>query len=134
GGDRRGDEDAERAERAAGGRGERGAGGRRRAGHRGPAPDAARGVALTRAGGGRSRRAAPESAGERWTPSGLAVRPVYTRGDLPRDLDGRAPPPGEPPYTRGIHPGMYRARLWTMRQYAGLNDARQTNERFRFLP
>ena len=88
---------------------------------------------MTRAGGGRSRRAAPEAAGERRTPSGLAVQKAYTRGDLPADLDRRAPPPGEPPYTRGIHPGMYRARLWTMRQYAGFNDARQTNERFRFL-
>jgi len=88
---------------------------------------------LTRAGGGRSRRAAPEAAGERRTPSGLAVQKAYTRGDLPPDLDRRAPPPGEPPYTRGIHPSMYRARLWTMRQYAGFNDARQTNGRFRFL-
>ncbi|TMQ51979.1 MAG: methylmalonyl-CoA mutase [Candidatus Eisenbacteria bacterium] len=88
---------------------------------------------MTRAGGGRSRRAAPEAAGERRTPSGLAVQKAYTRGDLPADLDRRAPPPGEPPYTRGIHPSMYRARLWTMRQYAGFNDARQTNGRFRFL-
>jgi methylmalonyl-CoA mutase N-terminal domain/subunit len=38
-----------------------------------------------------------------------------------------------PPYTRGIHPGMYRDRLWTMRQYAGFGSAAQTNERFRFL-
>ena len=88
---------------------------------------------MTRAGGGRSRRAAPEAAGERRTPSGLAVQKAYTRGDLPPDLDRHAPPPGEPPYTRGIHPSMYRARLWTMRQYAGFNDARQTNGRFRFL-
>src|SRR2546427_7076817 len=41
--------------------------------------------------------------------------------------------PGEPPYLRGIHPGMYRTRLWTMRQYAGFGDARQTNERFHYL-
>src|SRR5207244_4299622 len=52
---------------------------------------------------------------------------------LPGDLARRAPPPGEPPYTRGIHPGMYRSRLWTMRQYAGFGSARKTNERFHYL-
>lgn len=41
--------------------------------------------------------------------------------------------PGEFPYTRGIHPGMYRDRLWTMRQYAGYGNARQSNERYRSL-
>ncbi len=46
-----------------------------------------------------------------------------------------APPasPGDFPYTRGIHPGMYRDRLWTMRQYAGFGNARQSNERYRYL-
>jgi methylmalonyl-CoA mutase N-terminal domain/subunit len=57
----------------------------------------------------------------------------YSAADLPRDLARRAPAAGEAPYTRGIHPGMYRSRLWTMRQYAGFGSARQTNERFRFL-
>jgi methylmalonyl-CoA mutase N-terminal domain/subunit len=61
------------------------------------------------------------------------VKPVYTAADLPPDLERRAPPPGTPPFTRGIHPGMHRARLWTMRQYAGFGSAAQTNERFRFL-
>jgi methylmalonyl-CoA mutase N-terminal domain/subunit len=41
--------------------------------------------------------------------------------------------PGTPPFTRGIHPTMYRSRLWTMRQYAGFGTAKQTNERFRYL-
>src|SRR5579863_6320028 len=41
--------------------------------------------------------------------------------------------PGEFPFTRGIHPTMYRGRLWTMRQFAGFGTARETNERFRFL-
>ena len=41
--------------------------------------------------------------------------------------------PGEFPFTRAIHPGMYRARLWTMRQFAGFGSAAQTNERFKFL-
>lgn len=41
--------------------------------------------------------------------------------------------PGEFPYTRGIHPGMYRDRLWTMRQYAGFGNAQQSNERYQYL-
>jgi methylmalonyl-CoA mutase N-terminal domain/subunit len=41
--------------------------------------------------------------------------------------------PGQYPYTRGIHPTMYRGRLWTMRQFAGFGTARQTNERYKFL-
>ncbi len=41
--------------------------------------------------------------------------------------------PGEFPYTRGLHPGMYRDRLWTMRQYAGYGDAVQSNQRYRYL-
>ncbi len=53
--------------------------------------------------------------------------------DLPRDLARRTPPPGTPPFTRGIHPAMYRSRLWTMRQYAGFGSATQTNQRFRYL-
>ena len=61
------------------------------------------------------------------------VKPAYLAADLPADLASRTPPPGESPYTRGIHAGMYRSRLWTMRQYAGFGSARQTNERFRFL-
>ncbi len=49
--------------------------------------------------------------------------------DLARDLAY----PGEFPYTRGIHPSMYRERLWTMRQFAGFGNAKQTNERYHFL-
>lgn len=41
--------------------------------------------------------------------------------------------PGEYPFTRGIHAGMYRDRLWTMRQYSGFGDASQTNRRFKFM-
>ncbi len=47
--------------------------------------------------------------------------------------DDRLGFPGEPPYTRGIHPTGYRGRLWTMRQYAGMADAEATNERYRYL-
>ncbi len=91
-----------------------------------------------------SRRAAPTRAARpapgpqpevptRVTPSELPVQPVYYPADLPRDLARRTPPPGEAPYTRGVHPGMYRSRFWTMRQYAGFGTAAQTNERFRYL-
>ncbi|MCI0588105.1 MAG: methylmalonyl-CoA mutase family protein [Planctomycetes bacterium] len=65
------------------------------------------------------------------TPSGLAVRTVYEPSDPA--LAGRLGPPGEYPFTRGIHPTMHRGRLWTMRQYAGFGSARETNRRFRFL-
>ncbi len=41
--------------------------------------------------------------------------------------------PGEYPYTRGIHPNMYRGRIWTMRQFAGFGTPKDTNERFHFL-
>jgi methylmalonyl-CoA mutase N-terminal domain/subunit len=78
-------------------------------------------------------RATPGLADHRVTPSGIPIRPLYTAADLPGDLERRAPPPGTPPYTRGIHPAMYRGRLWTMRQYAGFGSAKQTNQRFRFL-
>jgi methylmalonyl-CoA mutase N-terminal domain/subunit len=49
--------------------------------------------------------------------------------DYPRDLGA----PGEFPFTRGIHPTMYRSRLWTMRQFAGFATAEETNRRYRFL-
>src|SRR3978361_2112697 len=41
--------------------------------------------------------------------------------------------PGEFPYTRGIYKDMYRARLWTMRQYAGFGSAEESNQRYRYL-
>jgi methylmalonyl-CoA mutase N-terminal domain/subunit len=56
---------------------------------------------------------------------------VYTAADLDstRDLGY----PGEFPFTRGIQPTMYRGRLWTMRQYAGMGDAEESNRRYKFL-
>ncbi len=70
----------------------------------------------------------------RETDSGIEIRPLYGPEDLAgfdpaRDL-GR---PGEPPFTRGVYPTMYRGRLWTMRQYAGMGTAEETNRRFRYL-
>ncbi len=63
------------------------------------------------------------------TLSGVAVEPVYT----PLDTNASEPLPGEYPYTRGIHPTMYRGRLWTMRQFAGFGTAEDTNRRYHFL-
>jgi methylmalonyl-CoA mutase N-terminal domain/subunit len=65
---------------------------------------------------------------------GQRVDRLYTPEDLPegeyRESLGF---PGEPPYTRGVYPTMYRGRLWTMRQYAGMGTAAETNERFNYL-
>ncbi|MEF8818138.1 MAG: methylmalonyl-CoA mutase family protein [Haloferacaceae archaeon] len=65
---------------------------------------------------------------------GQTVKPLYTPDDV-ADLDYGADLgfPGEEPYTRGIYSTMYRGRLWTMRQYAGMGTAEQTNERFHYL-
>jgi methylmalonyl-CoA mutase N-terminal domain/subunit len=65
----------------------------------------------------------------RRTSSDIEVEPVYA---APPDPD-RLGRPGEFPYTRGAHPGMYRDRLWTMRQYAGYGTAAETNRRFKDL-
>jgi methylmalonyl-CoA mutase N-terminal domain/subunit len=76
----------------------------------------------------------PERASAFTTVSDYPIRQLYSPSDLSdwdpeRDLGL----PGAPPYTRGIHPAMYRSRLWTMRQFAGFGSARDTNERFRYL-
>ena len=65
--------------------------------------------------------------------SGREVEALYTPLDLPADPLGALGLPGEFPYTRGIHPTMYRGRLWTMRQFAGFGTAEDTNERYKFL-
>ena len=68
------------------------------------------------------------------TDSGIELRSVYGPEDLDRlDAERDLGLPGEPPYTRGVHPTMYRGRLWTMRQYAGMGAAAETNARFRYL-
>ncbi len=61
--------------------------------------------------------------------SGLPLKPVYSLEDRHAD----EPPPGTFPFTRGIHPDMYRGRVWTMRQYAGFGTAAESNKRYRFL-
>jgi methylmalonyl-CoA mutase, N-terminal domain len=65
------------------------------------------------------------------TSEGEPLKPVYRAADVPPGADAAAP--GEYPYTRGVHPSMYRSRLWTMRQYAGFGSAAETNKRYRFL-
>jgi methylmalonyl-CoA mutase N-terminal domain/subunit len=68
------------------------------------------------------------------TSGGAPVAPLYTPADVRgedylRDLGF----PGQPPFTRGVQPTMYRGRLWTMRQYAGFGSAAATNRRYRYL-
>ncbi|HTJ30589.1 MAG TPA: methylmalonyl-CoA mutase family protein, partial [Acidobacteriaceae bacterium] len=60
------------------------------------------------------------------------LKPVYTAADLAAEEDGELLP-GQYPYTRGIQPTMYRGRLWTMRQYAGMGDAEESNKRYHHL-
>ena len=66
--------------------------------------------------------------------SGIAIQPLYTEADVAASggaaMLGR---PGEYPFTRGIHPLMYRKQPWTMRQYTGFGDAADTNARFKYL-
>ena len=83
-------------------------------------------------------RAATERMKERDYPfrtlSDLEVDPVYTADDVQgMDMASELGMPGEYPYTRGVHASMYRSKLWTMRMFAGLGTAEQTNERFRHL-
>ncbi|WP_217914908.1 acyl-CoA mutase large subunit family protein [Miltoncostaea marina] len=66
------------------------------------------------------------------TESGINVERVYG-GPLGDDVVERLGEPGGFPFTRGIHPTMYRQRPWTMRQYAGFATAEETNARFRYL-
>ena len=82
----------------------------------------------------RALESSRERAAQFTTVSSYPINRLYTSADL----SDWAPEcdlglPGEPPYTRGIHPSMFRRRLWTMRQFAGFGSAHDTNERFRYL-
>src|SRR5881628_1624084 len=86
----------------------------------------------------RRRLAAPKGAtavgkASSTTGSGVVLDVVATRNSKADVYRERIGFPGEPPFTRGIHPTMYRGRLWTMRQYAGFGTAKETNRRFRYL-
>jgi methylmalonyl-CoA mutase, N-terminal domain len=68
------------------------------------------------------------------TLSDIEVEPVYTEDDLEDfNADDKLGYPGEYPYTRGVQKSLYRSKLWTMRMFAGLGTAEQTNERFKKL-
>jgi methylmalonyl-CoA mutase N-terminal domain/subunit len=64
----------------------------------------------------------------------IETHPLYTPASLQNwDYDRDAGYPGEFPFTRGVQPTMYRGRLWTMRQYAGMGDAEESNKRYKYL-
>ncbi len=68
------------------------------------------------------------------TTSSKPVRAIYTPLDIPTfDYTSDLGFPSEYPYTRGVQPSMYRGRLWTMRQFAGMGTAEEANARFKFL-
>ncbi len=76
----------------------------------------------------------PERKKEFATSSGIPVNRVYTPLNIRSfDYTTNLGFPGEYPFTRGVYPTMYRARLWTMRQYAGFGTAEETNARFKYL-
>src|SRR5262252_1215744 len=64
----------------------------------------------------------------------IAPQPLYTPANLEGwDYGADAGYPGEFPFTRGVQATMYRGRLWTMRQYAGMGDAEESNKRYKYL-
>ncbi|MEW5701704.1 MAG: methylmalonyl-CoA mutase family protein [Candidatus Zixiibacteriota bacterium] len=68
------------------------------------------------------------------TVSSVPIKDLYTPADVAEiDFEREIGYPGFPPYTRGVHPSMYRQRLWTMRQFSGMGTPAQTNERYHFL-
>src|SRR3989441_10092507 len=68
------------------------------------------------------------------TSSNIPVHPLYTPADLEgQNLEADVGYPGDFPFTRGVQPTMYRGRLWTMRQYAGMGDADESNKRYKYL-
>src|SRR5487761_248633 len=68
------------------------------------------------------------------TISGVPVERLYTSNHLAGlDYDRDIANPGEYPYTRGIHPTMYREKLWTMRQFSGFGTPEDTNRRLHYL-
>ncbi|MBI5967357.1 MAG: methylmalonyl-CoA mutase [Deltaproteobacteria bacterium] len=68
----------------------------------------------------------------RFNPARIPIELLYTPLDIKSFLENIGFP-GEYPYTRGIHPTMYRTNLWTIREYAGFGTAAETNQRFKFL-
>ncbi|MGA8431760.1 MAG: methylmalonyl-CoA mutase family protein [Candidatus Sulfotelmatobacter sp.] len=68
------------------------------------------------------------------TSSHIPVAALYSPADLKgSDYESEVGYPGEYPFTRGVQGTMYRGRLWTMRQYAGMGDAQESNKRYKYL-
>ncbi|ARD84224.1 acyl-CoA mutase large subunit family protein [Ferroplasma acidiphilum] len=65
--------------------------------------------------------------------SSMPVKELYTRGDLPDNIDSILGNPGEYPFTRGVYPNMYRGRNWTMRMFSGFGTPDDTNKRLKYL-
>ncbi len=77
---------------------------------------------------------ATKLADEQETSSHINIHPLYSPSDLEGwDYDRDVNFPGQFPYTRGVQATMYRGRLWTMRQYAGMGDAEESNRRYKYL-
>jgi methylmalonyl-CoA mutase, N-terminal domain len=76
----------------------------------------------------------PEPVGEIESSSHIPIHPLYAPADLKgSDYESEVGYPGEYPFTRGVQATMYRGRLWTMRQYAGMGDADESNQRYKYL-
>lgn len=75
----------------------------------------------------------PERKSKFHTLSNIPVPRMLTPQDEDPDYGEKLGFPGEHPFTRGVHPSMYRGRLWTMRQYAGYASAEESNQRYRYL-
>jgi methylmalonyl-CoA mutase N-terminal domain/subunit len=76
----------------------------------------------------------PHSDKDPQTSSNIPIHPLYTPEDLKgQNLEGDVGYPGRYPFTRGVQTTMYRGRLWTMRQYAGMGDAEESNKRYKYL-
>ena len=78
-------------------------------------------------------KAIPERKPRFSTISDMPIKGLYGPKSAPVDAEGRIGIPGEPPFTRGVHPTGYRSRLWTMRMFAGFGAAEDTNKRFHQL-
>jgi methylmalonyl-CoA mutase N-terminal domain/subunit len=81
-----------------------------------------------------TEKAKSGTASEVETSSHIPVKALYTPADLKgSDYETEVGYPGEYPFTRGVQATMYRGRLWTMRQYAGMGDADESNKRYKYL-
>jgi methylmalonyl-CoA mutase N-terminal domain/subunit len=82
----------------------------------------------------RARLSLPERQEKFITTSSEPINGIYTPLDVQElDYDSDLGMPGEYPFTRGVHPTLYRGKLWTMRMFAGFGTAEETNARFKYL-